>query len=184
MIEVGKTLTGIYIWEGGESALSKICAAINDDMRFVDGLIKIGKLFIGRQMDNALIAEANAAIDYYLNAWFVKYTDPGWHADCVFKHMSSSIGVMFKTMSGEVISAEEAQSRIDKYGWRLREFEEERAQRFREIDEVDAEFETQRQESKSKLISLGLTEEQITVIEKAIDDLFVSLADENFLEDE
>jgi hypothetical protein len=125
-----RPITGIHIWEGAESSLSKICAMINEDRRFIDGLVEVGKLFIGRKMDEALQREINAAINQYIAAWFREYTNPGWTSDCRYEYMGSSIDPQFKTISGETIDAYEAQRRIDKHGWRLRLFEEERARRF------------------------------------------------------
>lgn len=52
-------------------------------------------------------------------------------------------------------------------------------------NEIDDDFAAQREKTRRELQNLGLTEEQISTIENALDELLSALADETFdLEDE
>ncbi len=120
-----------------DTIFNKADKAINpENETFIDGIIRTCKKFVKQPYTPALKAQILNSIQQYTNEYFYSRNwQPAWKAygefdafTQLFKPHFISIGDIHEERP---IDIEEAQTRINKFGWRVHQYEEDLHQRLK-----------------------------------------------------
>ena len=110
-------MNNIIIIDLHKNWLSEIIAGINEDKRFIDGVVLVCTNFLGRKLTPQTMQEVNGALTEYTRAYFIKfdYINPGWIAKCQQDQKNdSNVIIFFEDRIGSLLTAEQLQNEIDK----------------------------------------------------------------------
>ena len=120
-----------------DSVFNKVDKAINpENETFVDGIIRICERFIKQPYTPVLKEKILYSIQYYINEFFnLRNWEPAWKVYGKFDAFTHSFIPYFISV-GDIhgerpIDIEEAQTRINKFGWRVHQYEQDLHQRLK-----------------------------------------------------